>query len=320
MTSSDSLTVRAFREEDFPAYVALLNAASEYEGKAERTTEAEQREYAALYTINLDKDRMVIEHPTAPTLIAVCDVWQIHNTPSAASTLLVHPEWRRRGLGSRLLHAGIQHAVSLNATALDAFALPEQGEIRSFLERHNFAVAGFYRDMTLAADKPLPKPNLGSYTVRTFDQLEGSEGDKIDLVLKAANQAWGDLWGHQTLYGTEGRKTIQDNMLPHHESEAMFFLFDGENYVGHDRISFSEGEDGAKVGHAGVPGLLPAYRSPELYRELALIGLNWLYEQGCAEIKLSSWGDSEGTIRAFEDLGFTMNFYELGYQRVLSGV
>ena len=100
----------------------------------------------------------------------------------------------------------------------------------------------------------------------------------------------------------------------------MFFLFDGETYIGHDSVNFSEGEGASKTGYAGVPGLSPTYRSPELYRELALIGLNWLYKQGCAEIKLSSWGDSEETIRAFEDLGFTMNFYELGYQRDLSGV
>ncbi len=317
MARSDSLAVRPFREEDFPAYVELLNAASEHEGKAERTTEKEQREYAALYTINLSEDRMVVEHPEIPTLIAACDVWRIHNNPSAASTLLVHPEWRRRGLGSRLLQTGIQHAVSLNATALDAFALPEQGEVRSFLERHDFKVAGLYRDMTLAADKPLPKPNLGSYTVRTFDQLEGDEGGKIDLLLEAANHFWGDLWGHQVLSGAEGRKTVQDYVLPHHEPEAMFFLFNGEKYIGHDRVSFSEGEDGAKVGHAGVPGLSSPYRSPELYRNLALVGLNWLRARGCGEIKLSSWGDGEETIRAFEDLGFTMNFYELGYQRVL---
>ena len=261
-----------------------------------------------------------MEHPETPTLIAACDVWRIHNTPSAASTLLVHPEWRRQGLGSTLLHAGIQHANSINATAITAYALPEQGEIRSFLERHNFEIAGFYRDMTLAADKPLPKPNLGSYTVRTFDQLAGDEEDKIDLLLEAANHFWGDLWGHQTLSSAEGRKTIQDYVLPHYEPEAMVFLFDSEKYIGYDRVNLSKGEDESVIGHSDVPGLLPAYRSPELYRELALVGLNWLRARGCGDIKLSSWGDSEETIRAFEDLGFTMNFYELGYQRALSRV
>lgn len=97
-----------------------------------------------------------------------------------------------------------------------------------------------------------------------------------------------------------------------------FFLVDGEAYVGHDRVNISQ-ENESKTGHVGVPGLAPQYRSPELYRELALVGLNWLQERGCSEIKLSSWGDSEETIRAFEDLGFTMNFYEVGYQRVLRG-
>ena len=231
MTSSDSPKVRAFREEDFPAYVALLNAVSEYGGKAERTTEAEQREYAALYTINLAEDRMVMEHPKTPTLIAACDVWRIHNNPSAASTLLVHPDWRRRGLGSKLFRAGVQHAVSLNATALDAFALPEQGEIRSFLERHDFEAAGFYRDMTLTTDKPLPKPNFpSSYTVRTFAELGGSELDKIDLLLEAGNHFWGDLWGHKSSTDVEtGREAVRANVLNHYKPRSDVFSFRRRN-------------------------------------------------------------------------------------------
>jgi len=62
----------------------------------------------------------------------------------------------------------------------------------------------------------------------------------------------------------------------------------------------------------------PQYHSPELSTQFALIGLNHLFEQGCREFNLTSWGESDVTIQAFEDLGFKTSFFEIGYQLKLN--
>ena len=314
-----SARVRKFNpDQDFTAYVNLLNETSKHDGEGSSTTEQEQRDYAAMLTIDLNADRFVIDHPEqTDKLIAVCDVWQINQNPSADFMLLVHPEWRRQGVGSKLLSAAVNHANELNATAMDAYARPEQKGIQGFLEQHNFQPISNCTGMEIAATEPFPRANLPkNYTVRTYAELESSEEDKLELIVKAGNEFWGVLWGHKVTEDLElAREVMRKNVLGNHDEDAMFFLYDRDTYVGHDRVSFSETPEGVKQGYGGgPPGLHPDWHTPELAREFALVGLEWLYDQGCRQIAFMSWGESEETLQAFEKLGFTVNSFELGYQ------
>ena len=175
--------------------------------------------------------------------------------------------------------------------------------------------------MEMTATEPLPKANLPeNYTVRTYAELEGSEEDKLDLIIKAGNEFWGVLWGHKVTKNLElARAVMRKNVLSNHDEDAMFFLYDGDAYVGHDRVSFSETPGGVKQGYGGgPPGLHPHWHTPELAGEFALVGLEWLYNQGCRQIAFMSWGESEETLQAFKELGFTVSTLELGYQLPLT--
>ena len=318
-----SAQVRKFNpDQDFTAYVDFLNAVSGHNGIDSATTEQEQRDYADMLTIDLNADRLVIDHPEqSDKLIAVGDVWQINQNPSADLMLLVHPEWRRQGVGSKLLSAALAHANELDATAIDAYARPEQKEIQAFLEHYNFKVVSNCTGMEITVTKPFPKADLPkNYTVRTYAELEGSQEDKLDLIVKAGNEFWGVLWGHKVTKDLElAREVMRKNVLGNHDENAMFFLYDGDNYIGHDRVSFSEMPDGVKQGYGGgPPGLHPDWHTPELAREFALVGLAWLYNQGCRQIAFMFWGESEETLQAFKELGFTVSNFELGYQLALT--
>lgn len=319
----ESVKVRRFdAAKDFPAYVELLNKTAQQDG-GNLTTEQEQLDFATLFTINLDTDRWVIENPIqGDQFIAVCDVWQISKNLSAELMLLVHQNWRHQGIGSHLLAFGFQHAKELNVTAIDAYAQPEQKVIQAFLEHNGFEIAGNYTSMEATVTTPFPKTSLtANYKICTYANLEVTETQKLELILIAGNEFWGKLWGHKVSTDIEtGRQAIRDNVLNKHSEDALFFLYDGETHIGHDRVSFSETSEGIKVGHCGVPALHPAWHTPELARAFALVGLEWLYAQGCRQFAFSSWGERKETLQAFEILGFRTNFFEIGYQFVLPTV
>ncbi len=285
----DSIKVRNFNPSvDFPAYIELLDV---HNGKDNKTTEQEQHDYADMLTIDLETDRLVVEHPeSSDKIIAVCDIWRISQNPSADLMLLVHPDYRRKGVGSLLFEAALEHANTIKARAIDAYSEPDNTEVRAFLERLGFRVVSHCTGMSIKTEASFPKSNLPvGYTVKTYAELEGSEVEKLDLIVKASNEFWGVLWGHKVTHDIGyAREVVKKNVLAYHTEDAMFFLFKEDTYIGHDRVSFSETSDGTKQGYGGgVPGLRPDYYKPELAREFALIGLEYLHAQGCHNISFT---------------------------------
>ena len=307
-----SSSIRTFNpDQDFDVYLAFYNALSDTP-----TNEQEQRDYAEMLTIDLNQDRFLAE--AEGEVIGVLDMWRIATNPSADMYLQVHPEWRRQGIGTRLLRRGLEHAQVINATAVDAYAQENQVVERAFLEHHGFSVAGNYTGMELTLDKPLPPAELSGYTLKTYAELEMSAKEKLELIFKSSQEFDGILYGHKVFTDEDlGKQRFKELILPNHPEDAMFFLFEGEEFIGHDRVSFGEiGEN--KVGYAGVPAMHPQYYTPELVRNFALVGLEWLYKQGCRQLAFSAYGESEATLDAFKALGFAVTLFELGYRLELS--
>ena len=71
-------------------------------------------------------------------------------------------------------------------------------------------------------------------------------------------------------------------------------------------------------GYIDSPGLAPEHRSAELYRTLALAGLQHLAAEEVRRVLLETWGEPEETIAAYKSLGFELDVVELGYQRRLN--
>lgn len=159
--------------------------------------------------------------------------------------------------------------------------------------------------MTLT-EKPVSPQFSGNLKIHDYTDTED-----IGLLTKASNHCWGDLWGHK-IVTEEQRKIIREKF----RLDAIFLLFNDTELVGISSPSLSK--DVASKGVLDSSGIVPEYRSPELYKALALFGLGWLYEQGRTEINLESWGDADTTIQVYQDLGFEPEVLELGYRRSLT--
>ena len=310
---SDSVTIRLFKPDaDFSAYAEFLNTCSRLTGVDAKTSEQEQRDHAELFTINLNEDRFVAESEAG--IVGFLDIWRLATNPTAFSSVQVHPDWRRRGIGSRLMEAGVRHARTIGATAVDGYAQREQAAERAFLEKHGFKVAGNFTAMETTLTKPLPQVDLEGHTLKTYSELNMSEEDKLELIFKADQEFWGVLYGHGFSESEDvGKQRLRDLTLGEFSEDAMYFLFDADSYIGHDRVSFGE-IAGVKTGYVSVPALHPEYHTPELAKNFALVGLEYLQAQGCTKFKLNAWGESDATLAAFKELGFEVTTFELGYQ------
>jgi mycothiol synthase len=249
---------------------------------------------------NPPKDRWVVENPGDPDcLVASALVKAIPETHIAEGNILVHPEWRRHGIGSELLSRMIERTHEQRVTALRIFADTRQPAAAIFLHKHGFTAQGAYTELRLAEGTRLP-PVIWpyGYTMRTYAEVQN-----LATLTEAMNLSYITLWGHQEVHEDE-----MAAWLPGFNQQGLFLVFSEKGrVVGISRTEPSverTANNGVPTGYIDAPGVVPQHRRLDLYRALVLTGIRWLYDQGQTIIEMESWGDKLEVLKMYRELGF----------------
>jgi len=260
------------------------------------------------------EDRWVIGDPNNPS--ALIGSALIHLSPgseTAQANIIVHPDWRRHGLGDVLLSHVITRAHQLNASAIHVYAHTHQKDSLGFLHDHGFLALGAHTELRLAADVRLP-PVIWpfGYTLRPYSQVMDSS-----LLTQAFNLSYIPLWGHQEVSEDE-----VSSWLPNFNHQGLFLVFSEKGRViGICRTEPSPDRsqiNGVPTGYIDAPGIVPQHRRLDLYRALVLTGIRWLRDQGCSLVEMESWGDKLEVLKMYRELGFTDLRQQLCYQFTLT--
>lgn len=314
--SSHGFRLREFANPaDVPALLRLLEAAEAVDRSGEDIS-------AEMIAAQLDvpnhaprRDRAVVEHPTdAGSLIGQSALWTApaDDPIIGEATLVVHPEWRNRGIGSALLDTMIARATDLDASFVRLYADPNHAPTVAFLQHRQFAPVAAYTEMrsTTAIDEAaLPE----GFSITPFALIRD-----VSTLAEALTESYAGLWGHHKV-------TVADleQWLPHIEQNGAFLLFDAAGKVaGICRAEQHEQRterNAQPTGYIDAPGVVPRYRSPELYAALLAHAVHWLREQAQI-IELESWGDSAETLMLYQSLGFEVLRQQIAYQRSIRSV
>jgi ribosomal protein S18 acetylase RimI-like enzyme len=146
-----------------------------------------------------------------------------------------------------------------------------------------------------------PEPVLpAEFRLCTYDQV-----NDIKVILEIINKGWSDLPGHKV---ADSNNVAWVNQQP---QDSIFLLFDDKGKIA-GTTSIVMLEDG--LGRIDAGGIVPEYRTSDLYRSLALVALEYAVKHGCKKVMLESWGDYESTIEVYKKLGFEITIHELGYR------
>jgi N-acetylglutamate synthase-like GNAT family acetyltransferase len=283
----------------FPALTKLLNAIAQADSTP-ITTEVEQQQ-VVLYEKYGQFQQWVIQHPEdANLLIAYGNLFKQSDTPYAEFTLAIHPEFTRENLEVQLLNTIKHEALKQRATYISALLGSKNEHLQLILENQNFNHHGGFRTMELDITQTMPLVELPfGFILRTYEEV-----NDINVLVDIANRGWADLPGHKvTTYETT-------NQVLETSQENIFLLFDGSNQViGRVRITLENDQ-----GVVDSPAIVPAQRTPELYKLLVLVGVQDLTKRGCKRVQMYSWGDYDSTIVAYIELGFRTTIHEVGYR------
>lgn len=309
--------VRPFRiDTDVPPLLHLL-AEAEAVDKGELLSKEQLHIYLSVPSHNPATDRWVVEHPDdADVLIAHAAVnlpSQMDDRRVADATLVVHPQWRRRGFG-RTLFSHIEGRLE-QATQVE--------ELRFYLDpRHEGAVAfaaarrlepkpaDTYTKMHAFLADVTTQPVLpGGFTLRSYRDV-----DHLPTLVEALNRGFEGLYGHH--------RTTEADFAPHLAGldwDGLFLLFAPNGSVAGEvsteLLPDRTERNAALTGHMSSPGVVPERRSLELYRALLLSGVAYLKGRNAVRAELQSWGDAPETITLYTTLGFAVHHQQIAYGR-----
>jgi mycothiol synthase len=277
---------------------------------------------------SLDALRVVIEHPhmdavhnlffaeTRRQFVGYAELWGGTVTGPTArivGRLLVHPDWRRRGLGTMLL-ARIEHRARAEVGSyLDIVAAEQHHAGRQFLGAHGFTIVHYGWQMALPQINAAPLPEWpAGYSARTF-----MPGQDEHTSVQLENESFQDEWEYVPVELEEIQGFVRS---PSFRADGVIFaVHEGQvvgecwNWIDGDRIA----QSGEKRGDIWCLCVHPQHRGRGLGRALLLAGVQWLRGQGMTSAHLTVDGASERAKHLYESVGFVTQRTNIWYRKEL---
>lgn len=305
------LRFRRFRgQDDYPAMLAVLHssAAADHEQRRD-TLEDFARNYSSL--TNCDPYRDMILAEIAGELVGYARGWWQEKQDGRIfeSNGFLAPEWRRKGIGSALLHWIEDHLRVLEVLLPgkpDCFfqvsVTQHQVGTARLLERAGYTPARhFYNMLRLSLDNipdfPLPegvemRPALPELYRQIWESIDETSQDEWDYTPPSedAYQAWLAAASFQPRLWQVAWDTVSDRVAGH----VLTFINHEENQHFNRRRGYTEGI-----------GVDRAWRRRGLARAMIARSLQAQREAGMNESALAADSDSSsGVIHLYESCGF----------------
>ena len=327
------IVIRTYRPRDLPALVDLINAADAVD-KLERATTLQEMEHEMSFpTAHPETDCFLAwaeagETGAPPQLVGYSDLYVRPGNPEqeTESTIYtwgeVHPQWRRQGLGRRLLERSYRRALEylpqLKTERVYFYGSSRDVRVscRALYTAFGMEPVRYFVNMVRALDEDLPAVTLPpGYRLRTFDPEHDAE-----TVWRVDNAAFRDHWGH-----TEGplEEFLHWIRRPYFRPELWFLAEEeatgrvvglGLSIIDPDWIA----QTGRQEGYVDTLAVLREHRGRGLGTALLVHSLHALRAAGMEAAHLHADAENlTGAVRLYERVGFRVRKTSIAYRKVL---
>ncbi len=315
MSDQSALISRTYRDErDCKAIATLMSAAALVDGPEYARTEDEVRQTLSGPIAMPEENVFLFE--IGGQLVAYGRI-ELEEGPGRSVFFTrgtVHPDWRRRGIGTRLMERieqRIQERLG-EATQQTVYAHTwtqlKSKDRQALFRKMGYELVRYFFEMErplhrdgspVEVPKPVYPAGIAVQTLKDRPDLEA--------VLLTINEAFRDHWGHTDITLEQLQHWTDD---PNHRSKLWFVAWDVEKdepagICGNGIEPDHNARVGRQEGWVHVLGVRRRYRKQGLSRALLLTGMQALQDKGMQWAMLGV--DTEnltGALRLYEGAGF----------------
>jgi mycothiol synthase len=304
-TVVDGLTLRAATAADWPAIADIVNAARRADGADEvRTAESLESEFAAL---GREHGLVIAEIAGSPIGYASSQLAERDGVLVAHLLGAVHPSFRRRGIGTALLHRTRDGVVARMAEdlrplprELRSFALDSETGVIAMLTAEGFVPIRFGFEMRRPLTGILPHhPLPAGLAMRPVVEAD------YRAIFEANDEAFRDHWGHRLATEDDFRQQFYG---PDVAPALWCVAWEGDEVAGvvMNAIYADENEAlGARRGWLDKVSVRRPWRGRGVAKALVAASFRVLRDQGMDEACLGVDGSNPtGAVQLYEGLGF----------------
>jgi len=307
------LTFRRFRgEAEYPPMVAILDACNAAD-RLEYVNNMEEVAWVFAHLTNCDPERDMLLAEMQGETIAFSRVWWTEETTAGAGERLykslgfVHPDWRRRGLGTAMLDYNERHLRTIArghpAGIAKVFRVWAEDSEEGALAL--FAAAGYepvrhYIMMTRPISLPLPDvPMPAGLEVRPV------EPGQVRAIWDAMWEARQDHWGYVPPAEQDYERWTKGRLFAPHLWQV---AWDGEQVAGMvlNRLDLAQNEQqGRQRGYTQDIFVRRPWRRRGLARTLLVQSIRMFREMGMDETALGvDTQNPSGALILYESVGY----------------
>jgi len=318
--------IRNYRPEDLPPLVTLINEADAYD-KLERATTLQEMEHEMSFpTVKPETDCFLAWE--GDRLVGYADMFVRKGDPEIdkETTLycwgVVHPQWRRRGVGRSLLETAYRRGkeyldeIEVARVHFHCSTRDVEQDRMALYEGFGMKRVRYSVNLARAVNGNLPPVVMPEgYRLRTFDPEQDAEA-----AFHVDNAAFRDHWGH-----TEGKleEFLHWMKMPHMRPELWLLAVQeatgeivglGLNVIDPDWIA----QTGRQEGYLDSLAVLREHRRQGLGTALISKSLRILRDAGMEAVHLHA--DTEnltGAMRLYERVGFEVRKKSMSYRKTM---
>lgn len=305
------INIRTYNpDEDLTALHQLLTAVEDHDQDGEDVSEEFLREQLTWRNYDPCLDSFVAEQVNdATALVGFASIAGRTGTRCTAYTA-VHPNWRRQGLGTKLMNRALARAKESGSDHFIVYANGQNVASNTFLKQREYQSVGASWILEASANTEFAEPIYpDKFSIRCYAQFEQPE-----ILADILNRGYGDMWGHGQNEVPTTAESLSEIIPSYWQPENIFLLYASNG----DAAGICLGKPGEKEHILEGPGIAPEYRHLELQRPLTLTVAHHLQTIHPGPIQLLSYGDDEATIDIYQQIGLILNAHYIAYRGNLS--